>query len=53
MRDLSDNPLPAPDDMGRVHTEASVRVRRLRSGTSRHGVRCHTGRVALAHATPL
>lgn len=53
VRNLSYNPLPAHDDLGRVHTEAVVRIRRVRSGAGGHGVRCHTGRVALAHAAPL
>lgn len=51
MRNLSYNTLPPFNDLGRVHTEAVVRSRRMRSRAGRHCVRCHTRRVALAHAS--
>lgn len=53
MCDLGDDPLPAPDDLGRVHPEAAVRERRLRSRAAGHAARRLAHRVALALATPL
>lgn len=52
MRHLSDDPLPAPDDLGRVHAEAAVRERRVRGGAAGRRAGRRAGRLAPAAAPP-
>lgn len=52
MRHLSDDPLPAPDDLGRVHAEAVVRERSVRGGAAGRRAGRGAGGLAPAAAAP-
>lgn len=47
MCDRSDSALPAPHDLGRVHTQAAIRERRVRRRASGHAAGRRAGRLAL------